>query len=100
MVNGEVIAGARTALGISQKALGEAVGVGELTVWRWENKPTKGLDYFTARRLAGALGLTEESLFVHEEEENTPDGACALPARHNDQAPTADSAKSSAVGAR
>lgn len=79
MVNGAVITAARAERQISQKTLGDLVGVNELTVWRWENKPTKTLDYFTARRLAEVLEIDADDLF-HDPDSAEP-ASCSPPGR-------------------
>lgn len=66
MLNGTRIREAREALGYSQSGLADALGVHEVTVWRWENDPPRRIDFHTARRLADALELDVDGLFCDE----------------------------------
>lgn len=70
MVNGEAIRTAREARSLSQAQLAEELGINELTVWRWENKPTRRIDYVMATRLAALLEVSADDLF-HAPEADT-----------------------------
>ena len=92
MLNGTQIREAREQRGISQERLAAALGVKELTVWRWENKPTKGLDYFTARRLAEVLEIEPDDLF-HDEDSADP-ATAGEESPHTNGAPAAAATRS------
>lgn len=57
---------AREALGYSQAGLAEALGIVEVTVWRWENRRTRRIDFHTAQRLAALLEIDEADLFCDD----------------------------------
>lgn len=96
MLNGTRIREAREALGYSQEGLAEALAVAEVTVWRWENRPPRRIDFHTAGRLADALEIPVADLFcdapappvvpVEPVDDNAPANASA-PAKENDCAP-------------
>lgn len=90
MLNGTLIREARERCNLSQAKLADALGVVELTVWRWENKPTRSLDYQTVRGLVDVLGLDEGALFLHGSERATAgDGHGFQPAEKTSPATTA-----------
>ena len=87
---------ARDAAELSQRQVAEAARVSVDTVRRAENDAMPHEPGANALgRIAAALGVSIDSLYVHELE-----AATSSAARGNDQAPTASSARESAAGAR
>lgn len=61
-MNGEVIRRRREELGLSQKALGAAIGVADSTICRLEKGKTYSVGIDMAFKIAGILGLEVNDL--------------------------------------
>lgn len=65
-VFGRCLAARRIAAGLTQKQLGEAVGMKRLAIWRLETSPNANPTLSTASRLAVALGISLSELAGEE----------------------------------
>lgn len=72
MLNGEAIRAARERHSLTQKAVADACGVVELTVWRWEHDPPRDIGSRAAATLIDLLGLTEDELFCQTPSATSP----------------------------
>lgn len=71
MLDGAAIKAAREARDLRQEDVAGTLGVSDVTIWRWEAGRTKNVDYPTARRLADALGVPVDALYVHDAQSAT-----------------------------
>jgi DNA-binding XRE family transcriptional regulator len=100
MFDRETAKATRRERGIDPRELGASVGVSERTMWRYESGDSEP-PFSVAVRIAHALGLKVEQLYIHEPEASTASMATAgdspVPAEMT-EAPALDLADVSRVG--